>query len=131
MNIGRKPSGMGAFQEVANYGWLYNPPPYNFLDSPSQQVPNVNFYAPAQSMGFSGLGCAGSSCGCNKGAAASGGGLGLFDGGMDLSSWGWAEYAAIVAGLYILASSIGDSRTAVRKGRKVRTALKGIDWAAA
>lgn len=59
---------------------------------------------------FRGLGCAGR-CG---GMCGSCGGLGLFDGGMDLSTWGWPEWGIVVLGGYVLASTVFATGRGVR-----------------
>jgi len=65
-------SALGEYDRVQNFGWLYNPPPYDFLDKATRALPN--FYAPASRMrlandqsGRSGLGCPGCNGGCNCG----------------------------------------------------------------
>jgi hypothetical protein len=65
-------SGMGEYDRVQSFAWLYNPPPYDFLDKATRALPN--FYAPASRMrlandrsGRSGLGCPGCGGGCNCG----------------------------------------------------------------
>jgi len=51
--------GIGEYDHVKSFAWLYNPPPFDFLD-PAGVKPPPQFYAPARTMGFgapgSGLG---------------------------------------------------------------------------
>lgn len=61
----------------------------------------------AQESQSSGLGCA-----CNKG-------MGLFDGGMDVSTWGPMEWAAVVVGGYALASTVFATGRGVRAVRAI------------
>lgn len=65
-------AGVGEYDQIPNFSWLYNPPPYDFLDKPGTSALS-NFYAPASMMrlandrsGRSGLGCpgCGGKCGC-------------------------------------------------------------------
>jgi hypothetical protein len=44
-----------------------------------------------------------------------GNGLGLFDSGLDLNQWGWAELAAVAAGVYLLGSLIGDTKRGAQR----------------
>jgi hypothetical protein len=62
--------------------------------------------------GFSGLGCADCGGGCKKG-------LGLFDGGMDVSTWGWPEAVAIGLGAYVLGSTVFTTGRAVSRVRAI------------
>lgn len=65
-----------------------------------------------------GLGCSGCSCGgsCSEG-------LGLFDSGMDLSGWGWPEYAIAAFGVYAL---FGAWTTTKRAARSVGPGIRNV-----
>lgn len=63
----------------------------------------------AESRGF---GCAGCGGKCKTGC-----GMGLFDGGLDPSSWGWQEWAVVGVGGYVLTSIFFTGRRAVRQVR--------------
>ncbi len=54
-------------------------------------------------------------CGCGK---SCGQGLGLFEGGLDVSTWGWPEWAAVAVGGYMLTSIFFTGRRAVRQVRE-------------
>lgn len=57
--------------------------------------------------GMSGLGC---DCrGCR--------GLGLFDSGLNLAGWGWAEWAAVIVGMYVVFSVFSSTRRTVGRVR--------------
>ena len=62
-----------------------------------------------------GCGCAGLGCTC-------GGGLGLFDSGMDLTTWGISEWSIVATGVYALFSLLGDTR---RGARRIKGAASG------
>jgi len=69
-----------------------------------------------------GLGCPGLCCG-------SGCGVGLFDSGFDVSTWGWQEWLTVAGGLYLAFSlffttkrGIAAARELPRKRRKSRAA---------
>ena len=66
-------------------------------------------------------GCAGlGGCGCGGTC----GGLGLFDSGMDFTTWGWAEWATVGMGLYTLFSFVGDTKRGVTRVRRVGKAVR-------
>jgi hypothetical protein len=64
-------------------------------------------------MGCAGLGCAGRGlgCGCK--------GLGLFDSGIDYTTWGGAEWAIVVIGGYMLLSTFFTTSRAVSRVRAI------------
>lgn len=41
--------------------------------------------------------------------------MGLFESGMDISSWGWMEWAAVLGGVYVLSSVLFTTKTAARR----------------
>ena len=45
------------------------------------------------------------------------GGLGLFETGLDFTSWSWPEYALVGLGLYVVASTVFTTGRAVRRVR--------------
>jgi hypothetical protein len=51
-------------------------------------------------------GCGGRGLGCADCGGKCGGGLGLFESGLDYSAWGWQEYAAVALGMYVLSSVV-------------------------
>ena len=111
--------GLGEYEKTGDWSWEFYPPPYNFLaprDSASMPAPVL--YTPLAS--GPGLGCAcGGSCGhCSS---ASGGGLGLFDAGFDVSQWGTGEWVAAGAIGYLALKIVGD---VMRTGQKVRRAVR-------
>lgn len=60
-----------------------------------------------QIQGMSGLGC---DCrGCR--------GLGLFDTGLDLTGWGWAEWLTVFVGVYVVISVFSSTRRTVGRVR--------------
>ena len=63
-------------------------------------------------------GCAGLGCGCGQC------GMGLFDSGMDFTSWGWPEWATVGMGLYTLFSFVGDTKRGVTRVRRVGKAVR-------
>lgn len=118
------PSGMGDYDHTGNYEWMFNPPPFNFLNARGVKPP-PEMYAPAASMGLGGLGCG---CGCSKsptcnkgmGQAAGLFGTTLFET-TDFAQWGWGEWAAIAAAVYLTGSLFGDVKSGGKKiRRKVR-----------
>lgn len=80
-----------------NYSWEFYPPPYDFL-SPVCPPPGGNpaaARAAGWSGGLSGCGCGGTCGGCGSH------GMGLFDSGLDYTQWGWQEWAALAAIVYV------------------------------
>ena len=66
-------------------------------------------------------GCAGlGGCGCGGNC----GGLGLFDAGMDFTTWSWPEWALVGLGLYTLFSFVGDTKRGVTRVRRVGKAVR-------
>lgn len=64
------------------------------------------FAADCRQMGrYKGMGCA-----CSRGC-----GLGLFDSGMDLSTWGWPEWGIVALGGYMLFSTVFTTGRAARR----------------
>lgn len=64
-------NGLGDYDRVNDWGWMYYPRPYAFAD-PRKLTAPVNFYAPAASMGLGcagGCGSCGGRCGVSDGAA--------------------------------------------------------------
>ena len=59
-----------------------------------------------------GMGCAGLGCGSCGGKC---GGMGLFDGGFNPSSWTWQEYFVLALGGYVLTSMFFTTRRAARQ----------------
>lgn len=122
--------GFGDYDKTSNWSWMYNPPPYDFLDAPGVKAP-AEFYAPAASMGLGGLGCGnagGCGCGCKKKGIGQADGAGLFGTSLfqttDFSQWGWGEYAALAAAAYFASSLFSDvKRTAKTVRRKTRRAF--------
>jgi hypothetical protein len=70
---------------------------------------------------FFGMGACCDSCakggGCSKG-------LGLFDSGMDFTTWGWPEWAIVGAGVYAGLSLLGDTKRGAARVRRVGKAVK-------
>ena len=64
-------------------------------------------------------------CGC-AGKCGGSCGLGLFDGGLDTSTWGFPEWGITVGvGLYVVSSLFGDARRGVRSvGEGVRSRVR-------
>jgi len=98
----------------------------NYRLAADYNVQGGNFAAPGLH-GCAGLGCtsgckckAGLGCSCNKG-------MGLFDSGMDFTTWGPAEWAIAGIGVYTLFSLFGDTKRGVarvgRVGKAVRKAV--------
>jgi hypothetical protein len=68
---------------------------------PAEQT---NFYATLPALPGTTVGCGGAGLGCADCGGKCGGGLGLFESGLDYSAWGWQEYAAVALGVYVLSS---------------------------
>lgn len=111
--------GMGDYDQVKNWSWLYYPPPYGFAnpDRPRPKSP-PQFYAPASTMGL-GCGCGGTCGGC--GAP----GLGMFESGLNVSGWGLGEWLAIGAGIAIAAAALGKGKRTMRTRKAIRR-VKGF-----
>ena len=66
-------------------------------------------------------GCAGlGGCGCGGTC----GGLGLFDSGMDFTTWSYPEWGLVAIGLYALFSFVGDTKRGVTRVRRVGKAVR-------
>ncbi len=108
---GASPVGMGAYQNLGgSYAWLFEPPPYDFL-APANSVP-----MPAPRLG---MGCAGNAaCGCSHPS-----GMGLFDGGLDYTTWGLPEWILVGAVSFLAVTALtghstsSDKRLALRQAR--------------
>jgi hypothetical protein len=107
-------NGLGTYDRVGNYDWMFYPPPYEFADPAKLKAP-PQFYAPARTMG---LGCGGGcSCGgvCTKSQPQIG--LGLFDS-ADWTTWGLGEWVTLGVGIYLgvsILTDIGKAGKTVRK----------------
>lgn len=116
-------AGFGDYDKTANWSWMYNPPPYDFLDAPGVKAP-PEFYAPATSMG---LGCGnsgGCGCGCKKKGIGQADATGLFGTSLfsstDFTQWGWGEWATIAAAAYVaynLTSDVKGIQRTVKRSR--------------
>jgi hypothetical protein len=51
-------------------------------------------------------------------------GLGLFDAGMDFTTWGWPEWAVVGVGIYAGLSLMGDTRRGVQRASRVGRAVR-------
>jgi hypothetical protein len=56
------------------------------------------------------------------------GGMGLFDSGMDVSTWGYGEWACVAGAAYVVVAMLGTARRGVsavkRKGKAMRRAVR-------
>lgn len=86
--------------DAMNYTWEFYPPPYDFL---SPGCPPAS--------GLSGCGCGGSCGGCGSHSH----GMGLFDSGLDYTQWGWQEWAALAAIVYVGHKIISDVGSAGKR----------------
>lgn len=64
----RTTGGLGEYDRVPPWSWMYYPPPYGFAD-PQKLTPPPGFHAPPETMGMGGCGCGGSCGGCGMGDA--------------------------------------------------------------
>lgn len=114
--------GLGEYDRVGNWGWEFDPPPYDFLAPPNsapQPAPvlrNGNVVMPVPIV-LTPSGVGGCGCGCG-GSCAKSGGLGLFESGFDYTGWGVAEWGSIAFGGYVLLSLVGDMFSAGRAARR-------------
>lgn len=93
-----------------SWAWEFYPPPYNFL-APSNSAPMP---APVVSMSGRGLGCDGKPCAKCDAARV---GMGLFDGGLDVSTWGSIEWLVAAAGVFVAMAMLnGGTRTREKRG---------------
>ena len=94
----------------------------NYRLAADYNVQGGNFAAPGLH-GCAGCtsGCkckAGLGCSCNKG-------MGLFDSGMDFTSWTWQEWMVVGLGGYVVVSMLFTTRRAARQiGEGVRSRVK-------
>jgi hypothetical protein len=51
-------------------------------------------------------------------------GLGLFDSGMDFTTWGWPEWALVGVGVYAGLSLLGDTKRGVQRASRVGRAVR-------
>lgn len=114
MNPAMRMRGVGDYDRVANWSWMRNPPPYDFLNRTGVK-PAPNFYAPAKTMG---LGCGGS---CHCGGKCSQG-MGLFDS-LNPTTWGLGEWAIAGVAVFALVKVLGAGMTR-RKSRKLMRRAK-------
>lgn len=84
------------------------------LGNGSMLGPVATQYSAADSCD-TGLGCA---CGgqCS--------GLGLFDAGMDFTTWSWPEWGIVGVAVYALLSFVGDTKRGVERTRRVSRAVR-------
>jgi hypothetical protein len=86
---------------------------------------NESQLAAATFPGRSGRDALGLGCGCGGSCGATGNcGLGIFDSGMDISAWGWPEWAIVGVGVYAGLSLLGDTRRGVSRVGRVGRAVK-------
>jgi hypothetical protein len=62
--------------------------------------------------------------GCACGGTCGGCGLGLFDSGMDFTTWGWPEWAIVGTGVYAALSLLGDSKRGYQRVGRVGKAVR-------
>jgi hypothetical protein len=72
--------------------------------------------------GLSGLGCRGRLGGCGCGGTCAG--LGLFDSGMDFTTWGWPEWGIVGVGIYAALSMLGDTKRGFQRARRIGKAVR-------
>ena len=92
-----------------------------------QSVPCLTGTGPGAKAAGMGCGCPAAGCRCGMGAWMDGSGLfgtGLFSGGLDYSTWGIGEWAAVLFGGYFLVSLFHTTKTATRAARRKGRALK-------
>lgn len=108
-----RPRGMGDYDRVNPWGWMYYPPPYGFAnpEKPRPQSP-PQFYAPAATMGL-GCGCGGTCGGCGEHGMS-----GWFSSGLDVSGWGIGEWSVVSLGVIILGSGLMGTAHAGNKRRR-------------
>lgn len=106
--------GIGDYDAVKNWSWMYYPPPYGFAN-PRRPAPKAppEFYAPAKSMGL-GCGCGGTCGGCGSRPGLSG----MFATGFDISGWGVGEWSVVSFGVIALASGLLGTAHAGAKRRR-------------
>ena len=66
-------------------------------------------------------GCAGG-CGCEGNCGMTG--LGLFDSGMDFTTWGAPEWVIVAIGGYAVLSLIGDTKRGYERTRRIGKAVR-------
>lgn len=74
---------------------------------------------------FFGMGaCCADCAGKPAGSVCGSKGLGLFDSGMDFTTWGWPEWGIVAAGVYAGLSLLGDTKRGAARVRRVGKAVK-------
>jgi hypothetical protein len=66
-------------------------------------------------------GCAGVAGGCGCGGSC---GMGLFDSGMDFTTWGAPEWAIVAVGVYAGLSLLGDTKRGYERTRRIGKAVR-------
>ena len=66
-------------------------------------------------------GCAGVAGGCGCGGNC---GMGLFDSGMDFTTWGAPEWAIVAIGLYSVLSLLGDTKRGYERTKRIGKAVR-------
>jgi hypothetical protein len=66
-------------------------------------------------------GCAGVAGGCGCGGSC---GMGLFDSGMDFTTWGAPEWAIVAIGLYSVLSLLGDTKRGYERTKRIGKAVR-------
>ena len=113
----RMRQGVGDYGRVPNYSWMFNPPPFGFLNRKGVKPP-PQFIAPSQTMG---LGCGGGGCTC--GGKCGGQGMGLFDS-LNPTTWGLAEWAIVAGAAFVVVKIVG----AGSRRRSSRQFIERAKW---
>ena len=80
--------------------------------TPAPVVAPLDYQSPNScNYGLNGCGC--SSCG-----------MGIFDSGMDFTTWSWPEWSVVGIGVYALLSLVGDTKRGVQRTRRVGRAVR-------
>ena len=113
----RRAVGVGDYDKTGDWSWMFNPPPFNFLNARGVRPP-AGFHAPPKTMG---LGCG---CGCGGGCGQRG--MGLFDS-LNPTTWGFAEWAIAAGGAFVLYHAVAGTSRARRTGRQ-RRLIQRAKW---
>jgi hypothetical protein len=91
---------------------------HEHLGPGTSMVQRIN-WTQHEEMQLDGFGCA-----CAEGHGLVGRGLGLFDSGLDVSTWGVGEWAVVAFGVYAGMSLLGDTKRGVARTRRVASAVR-------